>query len=65
MPKMFSFRNENETLCEAPKYLGARLDGGYSTHIIVPHERYLVPYGDLNPFQAAPYACSGLTALAL
>ena len=52
----------NETLCEAPKYLGARLNGGYSTHILVPHERYLVPYGKLNPFQAAPYACSGLTA---
>ena len=55
-------KKNNETLCEAPKYLGARLNGGYSTHIIVPHERYLVPYGKLNPFQAAPYACSGLTA---
>jgi D-arabinose 1-dehydrogenase-like Zn-dependent alcohol dehydrogenase len=53
---------KNETLCEAPKYLGARLDGGYSDHIIVPHSRYLVSYGDMDPAVAAPYACSGLTA---
>ena len=53
---------ENETLCEAPKYLGARLDGGYSDHIIVPDSRYLVSYGDMDPAVAAPYACSGLTA---
>ena len=52
----------NETLCEAPKYLGARLDGGYSDHIIVPHSKYIVSYGDMDPAQAAPYACSGLTA---
>ena len=53
---------ENETLCEAPKYLGARLNGGYSDHIIVPNSRYLVSYGDMDPAVAAPYACSGLTA---
>ena len=50
----------NETLCEAPKYLGARLDGGYSDHIIVPHSKYIVSYGDMDPAQAAPYACSCL-----
>ena len=52
----------NETLCEAPKYLGARLNGGYSDHIIVPDSKYLVSYGDMDPAVAAPYACSGLTA---
>ena len=52
----------NETLCEAPKYLGARLNGGYSDHIIVPDSKYLVSYGDMDPATAAPYACSGLTA---
>ena len=54
--------NKKETLCENPKYLGARLNGGYSDHIIIPNARYLVSYGDLDPAQAAPYACSGLTA---
>ena len=55
-------KNDNETLCEAPKYLGARLNGGYSDHIIVPDSKYLVSYGDMDPAVAAPYACSGLTA---
>ena len=55
-------KKENETLCEAPKYLGARLNGGYSDHIIVPDSKYLVSYGDMDPAVAAPYACSGLTA---
>tara|TARA_B100001778_G_C18591830_1_gene632650 strand:+ start:815 stop:1858 length:1044 start_codon:yes stop_codon:yes gene_type:complete len=57
-----SCQNEKETLCENPKYLGARLNGGYSDHIMIPDGKYLVPYGDLDPYQAAPYACSGLTA---
>ena len=55
-------KKDNETLCEAPKYLGARLNGGYSDHIIVPDSKYLVSYGDMDPAVAAPYACSGLTA---
>ena len=55
-------KNDNETLCESPKYLGARLNGGYSDHIIVPDSKYLVSYGDMDPAVAAPYACSGLTA---
>jgi len=53
---------EQETLCENPQYLGARLNGGYSDHIIIPNSKYLVSYGGLDPVQAAPYACSGLTA---
>ena len=55
-------QKDNETLCEAPKYLGARLNGGYSDHIIVPDSKYLVSYGNMDPAIAAPYACSGLTA---
>ena len=54
--------NEQETLCENPKYLGARLNGGYSDHIIIPNAKYIISYGNLDPAQAAPYACSGLTA---
>jgi D-arabinose 1-dehydrogenase-like Zn-dependent alcohol dehydrogenase len=53
---------EQETLCENPQYLGARLNGGYSDYIIVPNAKYIISYGDLEPAQAAPYACSGLTA---
>jgi len=53
----------NENLClSAPRYLGIFRTGGYSTHLVVPDVRYLVPIGDLDPAQAAPYACAGLTA---
>jgi D-arabinose 1-dehydrogenase-like Zn-dependent alcohol dehydrogenase len=56
-------KSGDENLClAAPRYLGIFRAGGYSTHIVVPDARYLVPIGDLDPVQAAPYACAGLTA---
>jgi propanol-preferring alcohol dehydrogenase len=51
-----------EQLCLAPRCLGIYRAGGYGDHILVPHPRYLLDIGDLSPVQAAPYACSGLTA---
>ena len=38
--------------------------GGYADHVLVPHSRYLIDIGDLDPAQIAPYACSGLTTYA-
>ena len=55
-------RRGDETWCNNTRFLGGTLDGGYSTHAIVPHERYLVPYGDLDPDYAGTLACSGATA---
>ena len=52
----------DEQLCMAPRFLGVYRDGGYATHLLVPHPRYLVRYGKMTPEQAAPLACSGLTA---
>ncbi|OYU74858.1 MAG: alcohol dehydrogenase, partial [Burkholderiales bacterium PBB5] len=51
-----------EHLCPKPAFLGIFRDGGYASHVLVPHPRYLLDIGDLAPAQAAPYACSGLTA---
>lgn len=51
-----------EHLCNRQLTLGITRDGGYSDHVLVPHARYLVPYGDLGEEQACTYACSGLTA---
>lgn len=51
-----------EQLCATPRFLGVFRDGGYSTHMLVPHARYLVNYGKMKPELAAPLACSGLTA---
>jgi D-arabinose 1-dehydrogenase-like Zn-dependent alcohol dehydrogenase len=51
-----------EQLCGQPRNLGINLNGGFASHVLVPHERYLFPTGDISPVLAATYACSGLTA---
>lgn len=51
-----------ENLCLQPRFLGVFRQGGYSSHVMVPNGRYLIDIGDMAPAQAAPYACSGLTA---
>jgi propanol-preferring alcohol dehydrogenase len=51
-----------EHLCAKPAFLGIFRNGGYASHVSVPHPRYLLDIADLAPAQAAPYACSGLTA---
>jgi alcohol dehydrogenase, propanol-preferring len=55
-------RRGEEQLCMAPRFLGVHKPGGYADHVLVPHPRYLVEFGKLTPAQAAPYACSGITA---
>ncbi len=54
--------HEREQLCLSPKFLGARVDGGYSDHVIVPDPSYLVAYDGIAPELACTYACAGLTA---
>ncbi|MGI9418273.1 MAG: alcohol dehydrogenase [Geminicoccaceae bacterium] len=54
--------HEREQLCLTPKFLGARVDGGYSDHVIVPDPQYLVPHDGIPTELACTYACAGLTA---
>ncbi|MGI9509323.1 MAG: alcohol dehydrogenase, partial [Geminicoccaceae bacterium] len=54
--------HEREQLCMSPKFLGARVDGGYSDHVIVPDAAYLVPHEGIPAELACTYACAGLTA---
>jgi propanol-preferring alcohol dehydrogenase len=56
-------RRGEELLCLTPRIVGTWKDGGYSDRVVVPHPRYLVPYGDLPVDLACTYACSGITAL--
>jgi len=56
-----SCRRGDEHLCPTPRYLGIFRPGGYASHIVVPHPRYLFEIGSIPPAEAAPYACSGLT----
>jgi len=54
----------DEHLCvKAARNLGIQLPGGYADLTRVPHERYLVPVGSLDPARAATFACAGITAL--
>ncbi|MCC7348285.1 MAG: alcohol dehydrogenase catalytic domain-containing protein [Variibacter sp.] len=55
-------RRGDENLCLKPRNLGVFANGGYATHLMVPHPRYLFGIGELSPAQAAPLACSGITA---
>ncbi len=52
----------DEQLCLKPQFIGAFRPGGFADHIMVPHPRYLIDYGDIPREQAAPLACSGVTA---
>ena len=55
-------KSGEEQNCPRPRNLGVHVNGGYATHVTVPHARYLVAYGDVPAQLAATYACSGLTA---
>lgn len=57
-------RRNEENLCGRPRFLGVFAQGGYATHLLVPEGRHLFPIGQLTPQQAAPLACSGVTAYA-
>lgn len=52
----------DEHLCDKPRQLGINVDGGYATHVMVPHPRYLLDYDGIDPRLAGSYMCSGLTA---
>jgi D-arabinose 1-dehydrogenase-like Zn-dependent alcohol dehydrogenase len=57
-------RRNEENLCVKPRFLGVFSQGGYATHMVLPHSRHLFAIGALSPQQAAPLACSGVTAYA-
>jgi len=53
-----------ENLCSNHRHLGIAVDGGFATHVLVPHPRYLLDYEPLPADFAGPLMCSGLTAYA-
>lgn len=52
----------DEMICPSSREAGLLQDGAYAEYMLVPHRRYLYPIGDLDPVQAAPLGCGGLTA---
>ena len=57
-------RGGEENLCSNHRHLGIAVDGGFATHVLVPHPRYLLDYAPLPAAFAGPLMCSGLTAYA-
>lgn len=51
-----------ENLCVKPCSIGIHRGGGFATHVLVPHPRYLFDITGIPPERAAPLACSGVTA---
>lgn len=58
----FRCRAHEDHLCASGRFLGIFAPGGYATHVVVPHPRYLFGIGDLDPASAALLGCSGLTS---
>jgi alcohol dehydrogenase, propanol-preferring len=55
-------RAGEENLCSNHRHLGISADGGFASHVLIPHPRYLIDYAPLSPAFAGPLMCSGLTA---
>jgi D-arabinose 1-dehydrogenase-like Zn-dependent alcohol dehydrogenase len=55
-------RGDEQLCAKVARNLGIQLPGGYADLVRVPHERYLVPIGKLDPAHAATFACAGITA---
>jgi D-arabinose 1-dehydrogenase-like Zn-dependent alcohol dehydrogenase len=54
--------NGDENLCVKQRFLGAMIDGGFASHVLVPDAKYLLDYDPLPVNQAATLMCSGVTA---
>ena len=55
-------RSGDENLCSANRHLGISADGGFASHVLVSHPRYLIDYAPLSASFAGALMCSGLTA---
>jgi D-arabinose 1-dehydrogenase-like Zn-dependent alcohol dehydrogenase len=53
-----------DNYCMTPNMIGIQRRGGYADHLIVPHPRYLVDAGGIDPVWAATLSCSGLSTYA-
>ncbi len=54
-------RRGQENLCLKPGSLGVYRAGGYAEYVTVPQARYCIAIEGLDPAEAAPLACSGVT----
>ena len=55
-------RDGLDNMCTAMRTIGVVRPGAYSTHLLVPHPKYLVDATGIDESFAATLACSGVTA---
>ena len=53
-----------DNFCMAARCVGLQRPGGYADHLLVPHPRYLIDAGGIDPAWAATLSCSGLSTYA-
>jgi D-arabinose 1-dehydrogenase-like Zn-dependent alcohol dehydrogenase len=51
-----------ENYCLSARFLGVMKPGAYSSHLLIPHPRYLIDATGVDESFAATLSCSGLTA---
>jgi D-arabinose 1-dehydrogenase-like Zn-dependent alcohol dehydrogenase len=51
-----------DNFCMSARSIGLQRPGGYADHLLVPHPRYLVDAGGIDPAWASTLSCSGLAA---
>ena len=54
----------HEQICPRGEEAGSTRDGGFAEYVLVPHRRYLVPLGELDPLEASPLSCAGISSYA-
>ena len=53
-----------DNFCMTARCVGLQRPGGYADHLLVPHARYLIDAGGIDPAWAATLSCSGLSTYA-
>ncbi|KAK4551370.1 hypothetical protein LTR86_011211 [Recurvomyces mirabilis] len=56
-------QNGEDNLCLNQVALSMARDGGFASHVVVPHARYLFDPGNVDPAVACTFPCSGITVL--
>lgn len=56
-------RAGEDNMCTAQKSVGVVRHGGFGSHVLIPHDRYLVDFDGIDPALASTFACSGITVL--
>ena len=52
----------NGHLCKTTHHIGITADGGFASHVLVPHPRFVLDIDGIDPMVAGSLMCSGITA---